>query len=103
MIQRLELTARYDELAQLNEDFGYLAEAGDVRNRKNRQVVKNVNVDMNTLIDQMKSGNLSIPYKCSNCGAALTVSSGLDENGVKYSIVALLSTLRLYWPSSSKH
>lgn len=84
LIQRLELTARYDELAQLYEDFGFLAEAGKVRNQKNRHHVKNVNVDLNTLIEQMKSGNLSIPYKCSSCGASLTIGSGMGEGGVKY-------------------
>lgn len=84
MIQRLELTARYDELAQLYEDFGYLAESGMVRNRKNHQVIKNMNIDVNNLIDQMKSGSLNVPYKCTSCGASLTIHSDLGENGVRY-------------------
>lgn len=84
MAKRLELTARYEELAQLYEDFGYLAQAGQVRNRKNHQVVKNINVDVNGLIDQMNSGSLNVPYKCPCCGAALSVHSNLGENGVKY-------------------
>lgn len=80
----MELTARYDELAQLYEDFGYLAEAEMVRNRKKQQVIKNVNVDVNNLIEQMKSGSLNVPYKCPNCGASLTIHSDLGENGVRY-------------------
>jgi hypothetical protein len=84
LANRLELTARYDELAQLYEDFGFLAEAGMVRNRKNRQVVKNINVDVNGLIDQMNSGKLNVPYKCPSCGASLNVHSELGENGVKF-------------------
>ncbi len=84
MAHRLEVTARYDELAQLYEDFGYLVQAGQVRNRANRQVVKNINVDVNDLIDQMSSGSLNVPYKCPNCGAALTVHSNMGDSGVKY-------------------
>ncbi|MDW5562919.1 MAG: hypothetical protein SA339_06790 [Methanomassiliicoccus sp.] len=84
LAERLELNARYEELAQLYEDFGYLAQAGQVRNRKNHQVVKNINVDVNGLIDQMNSGSLSIPYKCPCCGASLNVHSSMGENGVKF-------------------
>jgi DNA-directed RNA polymerase subunit RPC12/RpoP len=84
LAHRLELTARYEELAQLYEDFGYLAQAGQVRNRMNQHVVKNITVDVNSLIQQMNSGSLNIPYKCPNCGAALNVRSDLGENGVRY-------------------
>lgn len=55
-----------------------------VRNRKNRQVVKNISVDVNGLIDQMNAGSLNVPYRCPSCGAALTVHSDLGDNGVKY-------------------
>jgi DNA-directed RNA polymerase subunit RPC12/RpoP len=54
-----------------------------VRNRKNRQVIKNVNFDVNNLIDQMESGSLNVPYKCTSCGAWLTIHGDLGENGVR--------------------
>ncbi len=40
--------------------------------------MKNVTYDLNTLIEQLKSGGLVLPYKCPNCGGSIKIDKNYD-------------------------
>ena len=84
LVKRLELTARYEDLAQLYEDFGYLEEAGRIRLSLRTQVVKNITLDVNSLVDRMGSGGLMIPYRCPCCGATLNIQGEVGKEGIRF-------------------
>jgi len=70
----LEKAARYEDAGDLFEEFGLFEEAGAARKKANRQVVTNITIDINQLLEKLKSGGLVSVYKCPNCGASIKIS-----------------------------
>ena len=79
-----EKTKRLEELALLYEAYDYLELAGATRERLRGHVVKNINIDLNSLLDMMHRKGLSAGYKCPNCGAPMTIDSGTNAEGLKF-------------------
>jgi DNA-directed RNA polymerase subunit RPC12/RpoP len=72
--KNLENSGRYEEAARLLEGLGMWSEAGIVRKKGNVQVVRHLNVDVNELLEKLKSGGLVTVYKCPNCGGSIKIS-----------------------------
>jgi len=68
-IDRLILCGRYEEAAIEYEKLGMWKEAGDTRRME--RTVKNVNVDLNKLIEDIRQGGIGMQYRCPNCGASI--------------------------------
>lgn len=75
---------RYEDAATIYESLELWKEAGDARERKGARTVKHVNVNLNDLIDKLRSGGLSVPYKCSSCGASIVVDRNTSPDGLKF-------------------
>jgi hypothetical protein len=73
IIDKLILCGRYEEAALSYESIGMWKEAGDTRRMS--KTVKNVNVDVNQLIESVKYSGLGLQYKCNNCGASLKIEN----------------------------
>ncbi len=79
-----ELAKRHEDAARLYESLGLWKEAGEARDRKTSRTVKHVTVNLNDLINSLRSGGLTVPYKCTGCGATITVDSGSSVDSLKF-------------------
>jgi len=70
----LEKAGRYADAGDLFEEFGMFEAAGAARKKVKAQVVTNITLDINQLLDKLKSGGLVTVYKCPNCGASIKIS-----------------------------
>jgi len=70
----LEKAGRFADAGDLFEEFSLFEEAGAARKKMNKQVVTNITIDINQLLDKLKSGGLVSVYKCPNCGASIKIS-----------------------------
>jgi DNA-directed RNA polymerase subunit RPC12/RpoP len=43
-----------------------------------------VSVNLNDLIEKLRSGGLSVPYKCGSCGASIVIDSSTKADGLKF-------------------
>jgi DNA-directed RNA polymerase subunit RPC12/RpoP len=71
---RAESAGRYDDAAVLYEDLNFLDKAKALRERHRTSTVKQVQVNLNSLLEQIRQGGLVVPYKCPNCRAGITIS-----------------------------
>jgi DNA-directed RNA polymerase subunit RPC12/RpoP len=81
---RAERAGRYEDAAKAYERVNLLDTARALRERGRSSTVRNVNVNVNSLIDQLKTGGLSVPYKCQGCGATITIDSNTGSGGLRY-------------------
>jgi len=70
----LEKAGRHEDAGRLFEEFGMIDAAGSVRKKGKAQVVTNISVDLNQLLERLKSGGLVSVYKCPNCGGSIKIS-----------------------------
>jgi len=82
--KNLELARRYEDAARKYEVIGMWKEAGQVRDKKSSRTVKHVMVNINDLIEKVRDGGLTIPYKCHSCGAKITIDSRSNPDGLKF-------------------
>lgn len=80
----LEKAGNYESAAKVYEGQKLWSLAGKVREKARIQTVKHVTVDMNQLIEQIGSRGLAVPYKCHNCGAAITIDKNSSVSGLKF-------------------
>ena len=45
-----------------------------MRKKDKVQIVKNISIDLNQLLDKLKTGGLMTVYKCPNCSANIKIS-----------------------------
>jgi len=79
-----ETARRYEDSAKMYESLGLWKEAGTVRDKKSARTVKHVTVNINDLIEKVRDGGLTIPYKCHSCGATITIDSHSNPDGLKF-------------------
>jgi DNA-directed RNA polymerase subunit RPC12/RpoP len=82
--KNLELARRYEDAAKEYESLAMWKEAGEIREKASSRTIKHVNVNLNDLLDRVKDGGLAIQYKCSNCGASISVDDTTNANGLKF-------------------
>ncbi len=68
------LAERHEDAARLYESIGMWKEAGDARRLKQRQVVTQVQVNVNDLIAQLRALGLTATYVCPACHSPLTIT-----------------------------
>jgi pSer/pThr/pTyr-binding forkhead associated (FHA) protein len=76
-LRKAERAFRLEEAAQLLEELGCVDEAGKMRQRLLQR--KEVTVDLNRLLTQIRSEGLSVPYKCTSCGGTLQIDGSKPE------------------------
>lgn len=81
---RAERAGRYEDAARSLEEVNLLERARALRERNRSSVVRNVNVDVNGLVEQLKSGGLSVPYRCQGCGATITIDSKSGTGAMRF-------------------
>lgn len=79
-----ETARRYEDSAKTYESLGLWKEAGAAREKKSARTVKHVTVNINDLIEKVRDGGLTIPYKCRSCGATITIDSTSNPDGLKF-------------------
>jgi DNA-directed RNA polymerase subunit RPC12/RpoP len=84
MARNMEKAGNFEKAAVLLEKHRFWEEAGRMRRLDDQQVIKHITVDMNTLIDQVGTKGLAIPYKCSSCGASITIDKDSKQEGLKF-------------------
>jgi len=84
MARNMEKAGNFEKAAVLFEKHRFWEEAGRMRRLDDQKVVKHITVDMNELIDQVGTKGLAIPYKCSSCGASITIDKDSKKEGLKF-------------------
>ena len=79
-----EVAKRHEDAAKLYESIGLWKLAGDAREKKSSTTVRQVSVNLNELISQLRAGGLNLPYKCSGCGATITVGKDTNPEALKF-------------------
>lgn len=71
---------RYEDAARSYENLTLYEEAGRIRKMAltERNTSRNVSVNMNQLIDQVRQGGLALAYKCPNCGGSININGDFD-------------------------
>jgi len=82
--KNLEMARRLEDAAVCYEKLGLWKEAGLVRDKKSARTVKHVTVNLNDLIEKLRTGGLSVPYKCGSCGAAIVIDKNANADGLKF-------------------
>lgn len=72
--ERAEQAGRYEDAANLFEKLNFLDKARSLRERDKTTTIRQVHVNINTLLDQIKQGSLVVPYQCPNCQAGIKIS-----------------------------
>lgn len=76
-----EYLNKNDEAVKIFEKMGWIEEARQVGQKA--KIVKNINIDLNKLIEQLKSNGLTISYKCPSCGGPITFNDS-KSNAPKF-------------------
>ncbi len=84
MARNMEKAGNYEKAAIILEKYRFWEEAGRMRRLDDQKVIKHITVDMNALIDQVGTKGLAIPYKCSSCGASITIDKDSKQDGLKF-------------------
>lgn len=82
--KNLELARRYEDSAVCYEQLGLWKQAGVVRDKKTSTTVKHVTINLNDLIDKLRAGGLTVPYKCTGCGATISLGSDTNPEALKF-------------------
>ncbi|HNX47895.1 MAG TPA: hypothetical protein PLC39_00010 [Methanomassiliicoccales archaeon] len=84
MAHNMERAGNYEKAAVILEKYLFWEEAGRVRRLDDQKIIKHITVDMNALINQVGNKGLAIPYKCSSCGASITIDKDSKQDGLKF-------------------
>ncbi|HQN76058.1 MAG TPA: hypothetical protein PLQ92_04860 [Methanomassiliicoccales archaeon] len=84
MARNMEKAGNFEKAAVILEKYRFWEEAGRMRRLDDQKIVKHITVDMNELIDQVGTKGLAIPYKCSSCGASITIDKDSKKEGLKF-------------------
>jgi DNA-directed RNA polymerase subunit RPC12/RpoP len=71
---KAEKAGRYEDAAREYERLGFLDKAKALREMGKTTIVKHQYVDINHLLEQIRQGNLVVPYRCPNCQAGITIN-----------------------------
>lgn len=72
--KNMEVAGRFEDAASIYEHYGLYEEAGIARKKGRTIYVEQRTVDINTLLEQLKSESRSVNYRCPNCGAIIKIT-----------------------------
>ena len=78
----LEKSGNFEKSAQIYDNMLWWDKAGRVRAKKN--INKNITINVNQMIDQLRSGGLAFNYKCQNCGALIIFDKDSRSDALKF-------------------
>ena len=84
LAKKYEVSGRYEDAAKIYESIDMWKEAGDVRRQSNTTIVKNISVNLNELMADLRRGGLALNYKCHNCGGTLTIDGKSASSNVSF-------------------
>ena len=84
LAKKFELAGRFEDAARQYENADMWKEAGEVRRQANTRTVKNVSVNLNELMADLRRGGLALNYKCHNCGGTLTIDGRSAESNISF-------------------
>ena len=82
--KNLVAAERFEDAATIYESLGMWKDAGDVRRTGKRTVVTQVQVDVNSLIDQMRRGGLTSSYTCPACHSPIQITAQTDVGSLRH-------------------
>ena len=82
--QNLMHAERFEDAAKIYESLGMWKEAGEARRQGKRNVVTQVQVDVNSLIDQVRKGGLSTIYVCPACNSPIRIAADTDPGVLRH-------------------
>jgi DNA-directed RNA polymerase subunit RPC12/RpoP len=86
---------RSEDAAQVYDGLGMWKEAGEARRHGKKNVVTQVQVDVNSLIDQVRRGGLTTTYACPACRSPIRIDADMDVRALtrcQYCGTAIQST-----------
>ena len=84
MAKKYEVCGRFEDAAKIYESVEMWKEAGDVRREGNTTTVKNISVNLNELMVDLRRGGLALNYKCQNCGGTLSIDGKSASSNVSF-------------------
>lgn len=84
LAKKYEMAGRYEDAARQYESADMWKEAGEVRRQSNTTTVKNVSVNLNELMADLRRGGLALNYKCHNCGGTLTFDGKSAQSNMAF-------------------
>jgi DNA-directed RNA polymerase subunit RPC12/RpoP len=75
---------RFEDAAKIYESLNMWKEAGETRRHGKRNVVTQVQVDVNDLIDQVRRGGLTTTYSCPACRSPIQIDANMDVRALKH-------------------
>lgn len=77
-------SGRFEDAAKMFEQIGDYKKAGRARamEKTSKQVVQQQIVNLNTLLDQLKTQNMVVPYKCPNCHGTIKISGSTEQKSL---------------------
>jgi DNA-directed RNA polymerase subunit RPC12/RpoP len=81
-----EECGNYEEAANCYHKLSPFFSKKEKELRDNNRTITNkqISVDINLLLEQVKNGNLAIPYKCRNCGASIKIDKQTTKENLCY-------------------
>jgi DNA-directed RNA polymerase subunit RPC12/RpoP len=84
LAKKYEIAGRYEDAARQYESADLWKEAGEVRRQSNTTTVKNISVNLNELMADLRRGGLALNYKCHNCGGTLTFDGRSAQSNMSF-------------------
>ena|SRR5437867_7374621 len=78
-----ETAERLEDAARTYELIGMAAEAGELRRRARSATITQVQVDVNSLIEQIRKGGLSTTYTCPACRSPIEISPSTPPDALR--------------------
>jgi len=75
---------RFEDAAKVYEELGMWKEAGEARRHGKRTVVTQVQVDVNSLIEQVRKGGLTTTYSCPACHHPIQIDASTNVRALTH-------------------
>ena len=81
--RKAELAGRYEDAAEIYESLEMYKEAGDARRKDKTTTVREVSVDLNSLLKQLGVSGMVTVYKCPQCHGNIKISGSTSESSLQ--------------------
>jgi DNA-directed RNA polymerase subunit RPC12/RpoP len=85
--RKYEIALNYEKAAELYEKWGMYESADKARainNASNSFTIKNIALNLNKLIQQLREGGIATTYRCPSCGASINISGETSAESLRF-------------------